>query len=174
MLLRWPYARGNYCGRLEPGRKTLPLKTVTTLTPSERTVLIEAVLVVFAVRVALWVLPSATILRWVRADTSRREPHRPAREVEAATIAWAVDAAARRIPRATCLTQAVAGRILLRRYGHAAELRVGVVRDPDGFRAHAWIEQGGRVLIGGAGSRRFVPFPDFSAARKHAATIGAE
>ena len=61
---------------------------------------------------------------------------------------------------ATCLTQAVAAQLLLVRSGHASEICVGVARDsPGAFRAHAWVELKGRVILGGEGVTAFSRFP---------------
>lgn len=143
------------------------LRTLRDLTASERDLLTRTMPLVLAVRIALWLLPSRVIVRRVQRASARvamagRRHHTPD------SIAWAVDAAARRIPRASCLTQAVAAQYLLRRNGHVSELRIGVARGSDGFRAHAWIEQGGRILVGGAGSAVFTPLPGFSDARARA------
>lgn len=67
-----------------------------------------------------------------------------------AALAWAVRATARRVPAASCLTQALALETLLAEAGIDVEVRLGVARRPDGsFEAHAWVEHEGRVLIGG-------------------------
>lgn len=137
------------------------LKTLRTLTSVERALLLQALPLVVVVRIALWVLPSRFIVRRVQrmaaSPVADAAPRRSPGE-----IAWAVEASARRVPRATCLTQAVAGQYLLRRHGHASELRVGVARGESGFRAHAWIEIDGRILIGGSGSAAFTPFAAFT------------
>lgn len=54
--------------------------------------------------------------------------------------------------RATCLTQALAGWIMLSRRHMSAEVKIGV-RDPlaDVFGAHAWLEADHRVLLGDVG-----------------------
>ena len=54
------------------------------------------------------------------------------------------------VPNATCLTQALAGQVLLTHYGYRAVVRVGVTKvDGKGtFQAHAWLESGGKVVIG--------------------------
>lgn len=65
-------------------------------------------------------------------------------------VAWAVRAAARFVPGGgNCLAQAITGQIILARHGYPCELRIGVARD-DSLRlvAHAWVESGGRALIG--------------------------
>jgi hypothetical protein len=76
-------------------------------------------------------------------------------------IAWAVAEASQYIPRATCLTLALATQVLLGWQGHAAHLCIGVARSDIGqFQAHAWVECQGRVVIGGADApSRFTPLP---------------
>ena len=65
------------------------------------------------------------------------------------TIAWAVAAAGRLIPRSSCLSEAVAAHLMLRRGGWPAVLCLGVLRDArSGFHAHACVESEGRVLVG--------------------------
>jgi hypothetical protein len=56
--------------------------------------------------------------------------------------------AARFVPGATCLPQALAAEAILRRQGHPADLRLGVKRGDDGVEAHAWVESYGRVIVG--------------------------
>jgi len=71
--------------------------------------------------------------------------------------AWAAHAVgARLLPKRPCLTQALVLQYLLLRRGDAlAELHIGVAKGEDGeLLAHAWIERGGRVLIGGSTSPR--------------------
>jgi hypothetical protein len=54
------------------------------------------------------------------------------------------------VPRATCLTQALAGQVLLNHYGYCAHVHVGVTKAEGngGFQAHAWLESDGTVVIG--------------------------
>lgn len=69
-------------------------------------------------------------------------------------IALIVGIAARNLPwPASCLRQALLCRALLARRGIASELRVGVELAATGFAAHAWVEQSGRVIIGGEHAR---------------------
>lgn len=70
-------------------------------------------------------------------------------------IAWAVEAAARRLPGTTCLPMALVAQRLLSSSGHRGELHVGVTRAGAKFAAHAWVECEGRVLIGEEESRAY-------------------
>lgn len=75
-------------------------------------------------------------------------------------IAWAVTTAARYVPGATCLTQALAAQRLHTRSGCATELRLGATKGPDDvFRAHAWLERGDRVVVGGEERDAYAAFP---------------
>lgn len=63
-------------------------------------------------------------------------------------IVSAVRRCSRVVPRATCLTQALAARKLLEKEGHAADLKIGVAKDGSILRAHAWLELDGRIILG--------------------------
>jgi hypothetical protein len=70
-------------------------------------------------------------------------------------IRWAIGVALRIMPGATCLCQALALQRLLARSGHLSDLRIGVKKCDDDFRAHAWLVNEGRILIGDAGSEQY-------------------
>lgn len=109
----------------------------------------------------------------MRAELRRR--HRPGDAAASSAdlagdpraLAWAVRTTARRVPRASCLTQSLALEALLVQAGHPANLRIGVARKTDGaFEAHAWVESEGRVLIGRLPDlERFAPLPSGSTDR---------
>lgn len=86
---------------------------------------------------------------------------RPAEGSASATaqdVAWAVRSASRVVPRATCLTQALAAKLVLSRRGYASRLRIGVARGPARqLRAHAWLEANGLVVVGGSRIEDFTP-----------------
>ena len=135
------------------------LRTLLALRPTEIRLLAAALPLVAATRAALCVLPSRSIVRGVAKLPAHPAPPSTATATPA-EVAWAVEAASRLVPGATCLTQAVAARLLLHRHGHAAELCVGVGHyDHGGFRAHAWVEHRGRVLLGGSSSLALARMP---------------
>lgn len=144
------------------------------LPSGQRRLLVLALVLVAHVRVALCILPSRLSLRLVRrlADVDSGEPRaqRPAAE----RVAWAVSAASRVVPRATCLTQAISGQLLLRYYGYAAKICLGVTRtEPGSFLAHAWLERDGRILLGGAESAAFTRLPALNATFREKSTLEA-
>lgn len=131
----------------------------------ERRLLVKAFLLVAAVRLGLWLLPFSTQRRILsRLDQVHPRPSRVA--VSPDRIAWAVVVASRYVPRATCLTQALATQLLLKKAGVLALLRIGVAKDAKGvFQAHAWVENRGKVLIGGCDLANYTPFQALSGFR---------
>jgi hypothetical protein len=137
------------------------------LPAADRSLLIRSACLLGVARIALWILP-LQIARRVVARLAPRAPGAPAAD----HIGWAVTAARRVVPRATCLPQALAGEALLVRNGHAAELIVGVAKTPQGgLEAHAWVESGGRLVVGELrqGISRYTPLPPLPPLRKTAA-----
>lgn len=135
----------------------------------ERLLVLLAALVVALVRLALYLLPSRMTLDLLRrlADSPPRAT--PGSRPSAARLVASVERASRRVPHATCLTQAVAAKLLLRRFGYPGRLCVGVARDAGGsYRAHAWLEDGGRILIGGAASRAYARLAAFDSSARRA------
>jgi len=138
------------------------LRTLLRLPSADALMLARAAALVGVTRVALWVVP----YRWVQGalDPRRAWNAAPADPAEAARfrrrVVWAVGAAARRmLPKKPCLTQALVARWLLARGGQPAEMKIGVTfGDRRDLLAHAWLEQGGQVILGGADSpARYTP-----------------
>jgi hypothetical protein len=124
----------------------------------ERKAFALATVLVVAVRIALTIAPSRWIIGAVR-RLSQRTPSRVVRRrgtvMSDSTLVWAVETASRFVPRATCLTQALAAQIVLQRHGYSATFCLGVPAIPvRPFRAHAWLELDGRIILGGEESRR--------------------
>lgn len=141
------------------------LRKFLGLPPGDRRLLIRAALLVPAVRLILWLLPFQSSIRMLE----KRVPGRGGRAGDDPLpdrIVWAVEAAARYVPRATCLTQALAAQTLLNREGFPAELRIGVAKDGNGrLQAHAWLEKDGKILMGDCQGENYIPFhnlPGFS------------
>jgi hypothetical protein len=108
--------------------------------------LFEALLIVPAIRVALWLLPFRVVLAFVE-----RRRAAAAANADMDRVLRAIHAIARRVPRATCLTRALAAMLMLARHGHAATLRLGVAKEDGRVSAHAWLESEGRTIMDGAG-----------------------
>jgi hypothetical protein len=122
------------------------LRTLVSLPPSERGLLLRTLPLVVAIRVALWVVPLRQVRRLIQ--TCERLPFSVPAELPVTRLEWAVRAASRRVPMATCLTQSLSLQFLLARAGHSSEIHIGVKKDMEtGFQSHAWIECEGRMLL---------------------------
>lgn len=63
--------------------------------------------------------------------------------------------------RTTCLVQALAGLLLLRRRGTPTTIRFGVNRDGGEFSAHAWLLVGDTIVLGADNAPGFQPLADY-------------
>ena len=126
------------------------LARLVTLGPGDRRLIIEAGLLQAIFAVAARLLPLARVNRLLRAQ--RRVPACCRAENEEVRALWAIAVTARHLGF-PCLAQALAARVLLERCGLDCRLRLGVDRADGRFEAHAWLERGGRVVVGGAVDR---------------------
>jgi hypothetical protein len=133
------------------------LVKVWRLPAGEQRLLFQALLALLVARLALWIstLKKIQSFKLLKVSGTLRGSIPPEK------IVWAIGALGRRLPGLrNCLVQALAGQMLLARYGQASQLRIGVARFADGqFKAHAWVEVAGRILIGGGGVSQFTVFP---------------
>ena len=152
-----------------PRRVTTVLKTFLAMPAPERRLLVSALGVVTATRLALTILPSRVIIRAVARLSGKRpatslttvRPRQRATGLDPRRITWAVERVSLRVPGATCLTQALSAHTLLSRHGHPSRICLGVARSESGdFRAHAWLESQGRIVIGADGVAKLTRLPD--------------
>ena len=129
---------------------------------SDKVLLVQAVLFLAAIRLGLWFLPFQTMRKLLARAGERRSSlgqTSPADQVQ--RVIWAVGVAGRFFPSiGTCLMQALAAHVLLGRRHYPTQLNIGVTRDEKGkFLGHAWLENNGRVIIGGEALRqqRYTP-----------------
>lgn len=127
------------------------LRKFLLLPAAERRLLVEAAFLLGMTKLGLMLFPFQTLRRFLERFIEAPTVERRTNEVPAERIVWAVESAGRYMPRArTCLTQALAARILLVRRGYPALIRIGVTKKNGAeFEAHAWVESGGEVMIGG-------------------------
>lgn len=118
------------------------LRTFIRLTPKDQKLVLRAIIVL----AVCWVRLRIQAIEKIRAWAAR--PGNGA--IPAQQLTWAVKTASRRVPRVTCLSQALALQHLLSGNGHCSELRIGVDNSDGQFTAHAWLILNDRVLIGGS------------------------
>ena len=133
------------------------LRKFFRLASNDRRLILQALGWVAAVRLSLWIVP----FRFLRASFTHSAENRTTGKtpvISTARIAWAIMTASRYVPRASCLTQALATLGLLRRHGYSADLRIGVALDEaQNLQAHAWVESEGNLVIGGTGLEHYTP-----------------
>jgi hypothetical protein len=118
-----------------------------SLTPAEQRRLAQAFLIVAGVRIGLSLVPFPrfqALLARLRAQANVKSGAGPTTE----QLARDVRVVSSYVPRATCLTQALAGQVLLQHFGHRAIVHVGVTKEEGTIQAHAWLESDGKVVIG--------------------------
>ena len=121
------------------------LRRLRSIGPSGIALLCGAFVTLIRIRIALWVMPWNRVMRAVAASNSQSV--RPAVN----RLEWAVLAASRFVPRATCLTQALALQRLLSRSGYQSSVQIGVRLTDGQFAAHAWVEHESKSLLSSGG-----------------------
>jgi hypothetical protein len=61
--------------------------------------------------------------------------------------------------------KAQVGCAILNRFGYAAEIKIGVLKHSSNFKAHAWVECDGLVVMGNSG-KQYTEMPKMVAAGK--------
>lgn len=129
------------------------LKRFVQLPRAERSLLFEAAFAVVMVRIMLRCFALANVQRAAVAISTAWRSDNP---YAADLIAWATQAAARFVPGATCLRQALTAQALLIRHGYNPRLTIGVRKSEDlSFQAHAWVSCEDQILIGGPEVARY-------------------
>ena len=121
----------------------------SSLSAADRSLLLKAVFLLGVMTLGLRVLSFHAMRRFSMRAGQKTARARHTDRPSAGRIAWAVGVASRYVPAATCLSQALAARILLKQQGYPARLCIGVARGERGqLEAHAWVESQGRIIVG--------------------------
>ncbi|TPN89769.1 lasso peptide biosynthesis B2 protein [Mesorhizobium sp. CU2] len=134
------------------GRKTAShfswnFSRLGSLSMPEAFFLMRCLAVVAVVRLGL----TLSSYNYVRGRVMRLEATGDAGIGDLRRVAWGVAAAARLVPGASCLTQALAGQYLLARQGKASKITIGIERDSGPrLKAHAWLMSGDHIVLGGS------------------------
>ena len=140
---------------MEQIRKFLSLST------ADQSLLLKSVFLLGMIALGLRVLPFQIMQRFLLATRQKTAGVHHTDQSSANRIAWAVRVASRYVPAATCLPQALAVRMLLKRQGYPARLHIGVAKGERGqLEAHAWVESQGRIVVGNSQDlSRYTPLP---------------
>lgn len=122
-------------------------------------------LVVIFVRVALYLTKFARIRKWLVRPNARNGSN----AARAHVVARSVARAARFVPRATCMTQAISGQAVLSWFGVPTDLVIGAASaaTPEATEAtdfHAWLIWQDHIILGGEEltRRNFAPLSRLS------------
>jgi len=122
------------------------LRTLTRLSSPHRSLVLRALVIVACTRLALSVLSFRTLQHLI--NVSVRLPFSLPAETQVTRLVWAVRAASKRVPAASCLTQSLALQFMMAQSGRAARIHIGVAKQSGSvFQAHAWVEYAGTVLL---------------------------
>jgi len=119
----------------------------------------EATVMLATARMAVSWLPASRVLAW-----AGRAPRRINRfsQDEVGWVTWSVETIGdKQWMKALCLPRALAAQAMLRRRGIASRLCLGVARDGEALAAHAWLELGREIVVGGAETPRFQRLVEF-------------
>jgi hypothetical protein len=124
-----------------------PLSRLQRLGRERRGLLMEAASALALACVAVAFLPFRRAIRLGSVAPA------PGRSGSVSDCAWAVEAAARRMPlRAVCIQKGLALQRMLRRRGFDAKLHYGARNEPrpGKLHAHVWVSVDGEVVMGGS------------------------
>jgi hypothetical protein len=139
------------------------LRRFLRLSTTELWLLVKATLLLEVIKLGMQLLPFRALRRLLDrvAGTPAGWRHTNYTSVDPSVdkIAWIVEMASRRTPGAkSCLTQALAAQVMLTRRGYPSRLHLGVAKGERGqFKAHAWVESEGKVVMGGSELGGFTP-----------------
>ena len=120
-----------------------------SLPASERRLLLRTLWRLCVICLRLHLLPEK---KWRPMLDASSSPASGTAEYTEQQIAWAVRAAARYVPAANCLPQAIVAKRLLEEQGYRPVIRIGVQRPQERvLNAHAWVDIAGRVVLGDDG-----------------------
>lgn len=113
------------------------------------------------IKLSLFLIPFGRLVVWLNWLNQHKSRPKDAQEIE--TVVQAIERSSRLLPwwQINCLPQALVGHMLLRRRGFNVQLKIGVCKNFDKkLSAHAWLEYGGRVVLGdGRDLKSFTAFP---------------
>ena len=128
------------------------IRRLLNLAPGDRALLVRALFLVSFVRSGLWILPFDFVRRVVL------RPRKQEGKDPAVKLIWAVRTVSPYLPRASCLTQALAAQALLAVSGYPSRIEVGVAKEAErSLAAHAWLVFEEQVVLGGPDVNRYVP-----------------
>ena len=110
--------------------------------------LLRVVALLWEYRLRLWLLPFDRVTHLAQQRIGPGETGKPEQLHVQQRLARRIERAAWFVPHATCLVRVLAGAQLFAAQGRQADVVIGVRRRAGVLEAHAWLESGGRVVLG--------------------------
>ncbi len=134
---------------------------------NDRNFLFKTFILLSLVRLGLWLLPFQKLLHLL-GKLGHPSPKQLLKSIPLDRIVWAVNLnSSYTLGNVQCLPRALTTQVLMRSYGYAPQLRIGVTKGAQGnLEAHAWVENQGQVVIGYLRDfSRFTPLPSFKGSK---------
>ena len=143
-------------------RQAAKLARFRALSAADKQLLVRATAWLLIARIAIAVLPFGYLARRFSAEASSIPPDPD--EKLLLRVGRAVSISANHVPwRADCFPRTIAARMLLKRYGYASTIHIGVERQGEhGLEGHAWLTCGDTVVTGGAELDRYTELGQLS------------
>lgn len=115
----------------------------------EKKLISQSLFLVITIRLSLWIFPFRWLNNWLSKLGSPNIGSQPTDQIVIGNVTRSVRSCSRYVPRASCLTQALATQTILRLKGLDSQLKFGVDKDEnEKLVAHAWVESDGKIIIG--------------------------
>ncbi|AFZ02150.1 lasso peptide biosynthesis B2 protein [Calothrix sp. PCC 6303] len=134
----------------------------------DRILLLMTFILMGTIRLGLWLLPFRVLIKLHTKTMHLLQKVPNSTQVSLAHIIAYVNLSTRYMPGgAKCLARALTTQVLMHRYNHLGELRIGVSKNTVGsIEAHAWIEHQGQIIIGNLEDLpRFIPLPSLNSVK---------
>lgn len=136
------------------------VKKLSRLPYGEKVMIIEGLLFLFAARVTLRIIPFKRIAQKLGRHMWETPTTNHLQNKEAIhTVRRTLDRlSGKTLWETTCLTRAMAGKVMLNRRGIACTLYFGLAKETtenNGLKAHAWLRSGNSLITGGGNLSSF-------------------
>jgi len=116
--------------------------------PREKAMIVRSTLWLAYYRAGLWLFPSIVTKNAVSGLTHVPSDRGQIDKVLVNEVLRSVRRCSRYVPFASCLTQALAAKTILKRYGQPSKVRIGVAPTDSTIEGHAWVEIDDRIVLG--------------------------
>jgi hypothetical protein len=120
------------------------------LSPSDRTLFLQAFLCLNFIRLGLWLFPFQTIQQLLIKINQVSSKPKSRNLIDLSKIGRAIHSISHYLPgQVRCLAQALTAHFLICHYGYSPQLKIGFAKGEGGLiEAHAWVECQGQVVMG--------------------------